>query len=139
MVDRSDRRLGRVQGLRDIERGDDRIDKERKVRQEIPVGVEAPEKTSVVAEEGHAESLIPEERNFGIGLEEPGPEQLERELRARNVRHDQIEGRRTMQELNAQGEQRRRRPVGSLREELRSQSLLALLELPGRIADPIEA
>ncbi len=73
------------------ERGLDAEDEVVEVGNQIPVGDEAPAELPRVAEERHAEGLVREERQHGVALPELGAEQVERDLRPRHVRDDEVE------------------------------------------------
>jgi 4-amino-4-deoxy-L-arabinose transferase-like glycosyltransferase len=80
------------------------------VGHEIPVGDEAPAESAGVAEERDAEGLVGEEGQHGVALPELGAEEVERNLRSRDVRHDQVERASARAETQRRREQCRARP-----------------------------
>ena len=74
------------------ERGLDAEHEVVEIRNQVPVGDEAPAELPGVAEQRDAQSLIRQQREHGVALAELRAEQIERDLRARHVGHDEIEG-----------------------------------------------
>src|SRR6266852_3945781 len=78
-------------GAQRLELEADRIDEVVQIRDEIPVGIEAPVETPGVAEERDAEPLLAKERDERVAREHTRAEDVRGERRAGNVGDDDVE------------------------------------------------
>lgn len=126
----------------DLQLAERLLDGERELVQigdEVPVRDEPPAQTSRVAEERDAERLVREERQHGIALAELGTEQVERDLRPRDVGHHEIERAGARAQAHRRRQQRRARPLADGGEDARAERLPRFLQAGGAGAHLVEA
>src|ERR1039458_6558210 len=94
---------------------------------------------AVVAHDGDPQRLPTRERHDRVEHAQAATENVERELRSWNVRHDQVEEALARLQARRLAEDRRRREAGEVREHLRADGLTGLLQSLHRAGDLLEA
>ena len=123
-------RGGQQLGERLLEVRGERVD----VGHRVVVGEQPEVDLAVVAHDRHRERVVLGQERDRDDLLHLAPEQVERELRPRHVRDDQVEEARREVEPRGLGEQRRRREVVQAGDHLGAERLLRLLQLAHPLA-----